>query len=83
MCCDLAAHPELGRAIAAAGHEIGNHSFSPAYACEHVRSGSIVLLYPMYAGREQGRSRGADGLGARTPPATSGGRGAGRLTMAS
>ncbi|WP_330233348.1 polysaccharide deacetylase family protein [Nocardia sp. NBC_00508] len=25
---DLAAHPEHGRAIAAAGHEIGNHTFS-------------------------------------------------------
>jgi peptidoglycan/xylan/chitin deacetylase (PgdA/CDA1 family) len=25
---ELAAHPELGRAIAAAGHEIGNHTYS-------------------------------------------------------
>lgn len=25
---DLAAHPDLGRAIAAAGHEIGNHTYS-------------------------------------------------------
>ena len=40
---DLAAHPDLGRAIAAAGHEIGNHTYS------HER---MLLITPGYAASE-------------------------------
>ncbi|MYW92469.1 polysaccharide deacetylase family protein [Amycolatopsis rubida] len=40
---ELAAHPDLGRAIAAAGHEIGNHTYS------HER---MLLITPGYAASE-------------------------------
>ncbi len=44
---DLAAHPELGRAIADAGHELGNHSFS------HER---MVLVTPSWVASEVERT---------------------------
>ncbi|GAA0630585.1 polysaccharide deacetylase family protein [Kutzneria viridogrisea] len=44
---DLAAHPELGRAIAQAGHEIGNHTYS------HQR---MVLVSPQFVAEEVERT---------------------------
>ncbi|MFE0020925.1 polysaccharide deacetylase family protein [Amycolatopsis sp. NPDC059021] len=55
---DLAAHPELGRAIAAAGHEIGNHSFShermigvtPGWVADEVEATDALIRATGYQG---------------------------------
>ncbi|MGK8520893.1 polysaccharide deacetylase family protein [Nocardia asteroides] len=55
---DLAAHPEHGRAIAAAGHEIGNHTYShrrmvfvtPGTVREEVESTDAEIMKTGYVG---------------------------------
>jgi peptidoglycan-N-acetylglucosamine deacetylase len=55
---ELAAHPELGRAIAAAGHEIGNHSFShermigvtPGWVADEIESTDALIRATGYRG---------------------------------
>jgi len=55
---ELAAHPELGRAIAAAGHEIGNHSYShermvgvtPSWVAHEVEATDTLIRATGYSG---------------------------------
>ncbi|WP_073483922.1 polysaccharide deacetylase family protein [Streptoalloteichus hindustanus] len=55
---DLAAHPDLGRAIAAAGHEIGNHSYShermvgvtPGWVSREIESTDTLIRGTGYTG---------------------------------
>ncbi|MBE1492960.1 peptidoglycan/xylan/chitin deacetylase (PgdA/CDA1 family) [Amycolatopsis lexingtonensis] len=55
---DIAAHPELAHAIAAAGHEIGNHSFShermigvtPAWVADEVEATDALIRTTGYTG---------------------------------
>ncbi|WP_439381760.1 polysaccharide deacetylase family protein [Amycolatopsis lexingtonensis] len=55
---DIAAHPELAHAIAAAGHEIGNHSFShermigvtPAWVVDEVEATDALIRTTGYRG---------------------------------
>ncbi|WP_290062257.1 polysaccharide deacetylase family protein [Amycolatopsis solani] len=55
---DIAAHPDLARAIAAAGHEIGNHSFShdrmigvtPAWVADEVEATDALIRATGYPG---------------------------------
>ncbi|NBH04731.1 polysaccharide deacetylase family protein [Amycolatopsis sp. SID8362] len=55
---DIAAHPDLARAIAAAGHEIGNHSFShermigvtPAWVADEVEATDALIRTTGYTG---------------------------------
>ncbi|GAA3465169.1 polysaccharide deacetylase family protein [Saccharothrix longispora] len=55
---DLEAHPELGRAIASAGHEIGNHSYShqrmvfvtPGFVADEVERTDRLIRETGYAG---------------------------------
>ena len=55
---DIAAHPDLARAIAAAGHEIGNHSFShermigvtPAWVADEVEATDALIRTTGYRG---------------------------------
>ncbi|MCP2259332.1 Peptidoglycan/xylan/chitin deacetylase, PgdA/CDA1 family [Streptoalloteichus tenebrarius] len=56
---DLAAHPDLGRAIATAGHEIGNHSYShermigvtPGWVAREIESTDTLIRATGYTGR--------------------------------
>ncbi|QWF77589.1 polysaccharide deacetylase family protein [Amycolatopsis sp. CA-230715] len=60
---ELATHPELGRAIAGAGHEIGNHSFShermigvtPAWVADEVEATDALIRATGYRGEIQFR----------------------------
>ncbi|MBE8519731.1 polysaccharide deacetylase family protein [Amycolatopsis sp. H6(2020)] len=55
---DIAAHPDLARDIAAAGHEIGNHSFShdrmigvtPAWVADEVEATDALIRTTGYTG---------------------------------
>jgi peptidoglycan/xylan/chitin deacetylase (PgdA/CDA1 family) len=55
---DIAAHPDLARDIAAAGHEIGNHSFShdhmigvtPAWVADEVEATDALIRAAGYTG---------------------------------
>jgi peptidoglycan/xylan/chitin deacetylase (PgdA/CDA1 family) len=55
---DIAAHPDLARDIAAAGHEIGNHSFShdrmigvtPAWVADEVEATDALIRTAGYTG---------------------------------
>ncbi len=55
---DIAAHPDLARDIAAAGHEIGNHSFShermigvtPAWVADEVEATDALIRTSGYTG---------------------------------
>lgn len=55
---DIAAHPDLAHAIAAAGHEIGNHSFShermigvtPAWVADEVEATDALIRTTGYTG---------------------------------